>query len=53
VAFVCMLPFDFTGSRKSESFFGAGFGLHFWHVTGFDDYKCVHCAKTGLKPVFT
>jgi len=36
VAFVSMLPFDFTGARKSESFFGAGFGLHFWHVTGFD-----------------
>jgi hypothetical protein len=33
VAFVSMLPFDFTGARKSESFFGSGFGLHFWHVT--------------------
>jgi hypothetical protein len=37
VAFVSMLPFDFTGASKSESFFSSGFGLHFWHVTDFDD----------------
>jgi hypothetical protein len=33
VAFVSMLPFDFTGACKCKSFLCAGFGLHFWHVT--------------------
>jgi hypothetical protein len=37
-----MLPFDFTGACQSESFFSPGFGLHFWHVTGFDDYILVN-----------
>jgi hypothetical protein len=37
VAFVSMLPFDFTGAGKGKSFFSTGFGLHFWHVTGFVD----------------
>jgi len=31
VTFKSMLPFDFTRSSKSESFFGTGIGLYFWH----------------------
>jgi hypothetical protein len=37
VAFVSMLPLDFTGAGEGKPFFGAGFGLHFWHFTGFVD----------------
>ena len=33
VAFVGMLPFDFSGPRKRKPFLGTGFRFHFWHVT--------------------